>query len=146
MKKSWSPWEKILLIALLIVAGCWFVYDRSIANDQLLIQTQKLQQQLAERERELSASKARIVELERELLAGKEQEKQSFEGVLEETNKVVIDGWQQLLDTVNQELGKARNEVKDVLEKLKQEESDQDTTEKLKNENDSLSSNKEHET
>jgi hypothetical protein len=150
MKRSSSPWRKTLLIALLIVAGWWFVYDRSITNDELV-----------ELKRELSVSKERIVELESELLAGKKQreamKKQSFKGILEETNKVVVDGWQQLLDTVNQELGKARNEVKDVLGKIKQEEGDQntlkkpekdswETLERLKNEKSSSDSDKTHET
>ena len=117
-----SIWVRVLSIALLIIAGWWIIHSHLMIDEQHLLENQQLQQRVAELEAALLAREQRIVELEKELHA---KEEQGIGSILEKTNKVVTDGWQKLLNTINQELNKTQNEVQGRLEKMESEESDQ---------------------
>lgn len=123
MEKAYLPLGKVFFgVLLAIIAGSWFAYQSATTNHHLSLQVEELQRRLAQHEQALSASKKRIAELESELLARSQEleavAKKSLPGLLEETNNSVIQGWQKLLDAVNQELGKARNEIEGALKEL----------------------------
>ena len=117
-----SIWVRVLSIALLIIVGWWIIHSHLMIDEQHLLENQQLQQRVAELEAALLAREQRIVQLEKELHA---KEEQGIGSILEKTNKVVTDGWQKLLNTINQELNKTQNEVQGRLEKMESEESDQ---------------------
>ena len=117
-----STWVRVLSIALLIIVGWWIIHSHLMIDEQHLLENQQLQQRVAELEAALLAREQRIVELEKELHA---KEEQGIGSILEKTNKVVTDGWQKLLNTINQELNKTQNEVQGRLENMEAEESDQ---------------------
>ena len=48
-------------------------------------------------------------------------EKKSLEGMLKETNKAIVSGWEALLDTVQQELDKAKQAIPSISNKEKTE-------------------------
>lgn len=90
---------KIAVIALLVAV--WFLYQKNIENEHLRVENQRLSLELAEVKRSLD-------EL---TLANQALEKKSVEGLLRETNKVVVSGWETLLNTVEKELDKAREMI-----------------------------------
>ena len=127
MQTSSSAWIRVLSIVLLIVAGWWIIHSHLIIDEQLLLENQQLQQRAAELEKALLAKEQRIVQLEKALHA---KEGQGISSVLKKTNKVVTDSWQKLLNTINQKLGKAQNEVQGVLEEMETGEGDPTSWEK----------------
>jgi cbb3-type cytochrome oxidase subunit 3 len=87
---------KILLICL--VAAVAYIYHQDKQHAALLAGNQQLTEQLDNANALLLESEETIALLE----------KNSIEGMLEETNKVVVSGWETLLDTVKSELTKAK--------------------------------------
>jgi outer membrane murein-binding lipoprotein Lpp len=93
-------WVLAVLVIVLCVSG-WFLYQADSENKNLHAKNEQLSIELAEAKISLDA-----------LIAKNEMlEKKSVEGLLRETNKVVVSGWETLLDTVEQELDKAREMI-----------------------------------
>ncbi len=109
MKVFWSWFAKILLVVAIIEA--WFLYDMYTKNQQLISENIELEKQLIETQDSLSSAQAKIEELE----------KTSIEGMLKETNKAVISGWETLLDAVESELNKAKKSIDSTIDDLKPE-------------------------
>lgn len=114
MKNFWAWSATILFVLLLLLIG--YSYDRHQAYEELVAINQQLEADVAEVKQSLAEAH----------LKNKELEKKSLEGMLNETNKVVISGWEALLNKVEKELSKAR----EMVEK-KQKEFSQDPAEKL---------------
>ena len=117
MKTFWSILAKILL--LVVIIETWFVYDLHTKNKNLLAKNIELENKVLRAEKDLGEAFSKIESLE----------KKSLEGVLKETNKAVISGWELLLKRVEEELGKARETLSDLLgdEEEKQSTGDQAT-------------------
>ena len=109
MKTLWSGMAKVLIV-LLVIAG-WFLYQQHQEKQALQVLNQQLQTELAIVRQSLAESQKKAEELE----------EKSIEGMLRETNKVVVSGWETLLDTVEQELNKAR----DAIQQKKQQQNDE---------------------
>ncbi len=109
MKIFWSWLAKILLVVVIVEA--WFLYDMHTKNQQLISDNVELEKQLLETQDSLTAAQAKIEELE----------KTSIEGMLKETNKAVVSGWETLLDAVESELKKARKSIDSTIDDLKTE-------------------------
>ncbi|MFT5421892.1 MAG: hypothetical protein ACI9D5_002654 [Candidatus Endobugula sp.] len=96
MKTFWAWTAKILLVLLLLAA--WYMYEQNKQYEVLLAKNTQLEASLSQAEELLALAQKKNVELE----------KNSIDGMLRETNKVVISGWETLLNTVKEELYKAR--------------------------------------
>jgi len=108
VKTFWSLLAKILLVIVLVQA--WFLYDYYNKNQQLMAENVQIETELFQTKESLLAAEQKAEELE----------KRSLEGMLKETNKAVVSGWEKLLDAVESELDKARDSIGD----LRQQESD----------------------
>lgn len=104
MKSFWSVSAKGLFVIVLLQA--WFLYDIYRQNTVLSAVNEEYSGYLKD-------SEAKIAELEQQLA---ETEKKTVDGILKETNKAVVQGWESLLDKVEQELNKARAAVPELLE------------------------------
>jgi len=104
MKSFWSLSAKALLVIVLLQA--WFLYDMYRQNTALKSVNDEYTQYLED-------SESKIAALEKQLA---ETEKKTVDGLLKETNKAVVDGWESLLDKVEQELEKARTAVPELFE------------------------------
>lgn len=91
---SWST--KILFILLLVAV--WHIYQQNVQYESLQANYEAL-------EAELNQSKQALAELDQKNQA---LEKASVDGLLRETNKIVVSGWETLLNAVEGELDKAR--------------------------------------
>ncbi len=99
MKTFWSLLAKILLVVVLVQA--WFLYDYYNKNQQLLTENVQIETELFQTKESLLAAEKKASDLE----------KRSLEGMLKETNKAVVSGWEKLLDAVENELDKARDSI-----------------------------------
>lgn len=116
MKTIWSTITKILFVLVLIQA--WFLYEFHNKNQGLIAENVQLEQQL------LSVNNSLITVNDSLTAANKKievLEKNSLEGVLQDTNKAVINSWEALLDTVEDELEKARKSIDSTIDGLRQE-------------------------
>lgn len=104
MKILW-PWLAKILLVVAILEG-WFLYTIHQKNLELMATNSALQSQLEQTQQSLEET--------RELLQA--MEKKTLKGMLEETNKAVVSGWQKLLDRVESELEKAREDLSDLSE------------------------------
>jgi len=104
MKSFWSLSAKALLVIVLLQA--WFLYDMYRQNTALTSVNDEYSQYLED-------SENKIAELEKQLA---ETEKKTVDGILKETNKAVVQGWESLLDKVEEELEKARSSVPELFE------------------------------
>lgn len=104
MKTFWSLLAKVLLVVVLIQA--WFLYDYYNRNQQLLAENVQIETELFQTKESLLAAEQKASELE----------KRSLEGMLKETNKAVVSGWEKLLDAVENELDKARDSIGELRE------------------------------
>ena len=105
MKSLWSWLAKILLVVALVEG--WFIYSFYTDKQALLVEKQDIASRLQQSEQNLSAANEKIAQMERDRL----------EGRLRETNKAIVSGWEQLLDTVEGELQKARKSIPALLGK-----------------------------
>ena len=112
MKSFWSLSAKALLVIVLLQA--WFLYDMYRQNTALTSVNDEYSQYLED-------SENKIAELEKQLA---ETEKKTVDGILKETNKAVVQGWESLLDKVEEELEKARSSVPELFELEQQPEPD----------------------
>ena len=112
MKSFWSLSAKALLVIVLLQA--WFLYDMYRQNMALTSVNDEYSQYLED-------SENKIAELEKQLA---ETEKKTVDGILKETNKAVVQGWESLLDKVEEELEKARSSVPELFELEQQPEPD----------------------
>jgi len=87
---------KILSFCLIVAIA--YIYHQDKEHGSLVVENQQLTTQLEKANALLRESEENIALLE----------KKSIEGMLEETNKVVVSGWETLLDTVKEELAKAK--------------------------------------
>jgi uncharacterized protein YlxW (UPF0749 family) len=99
MKIFWSWSAKILLVLLLI--SVWYIYEQKKEYETLTLSHQQLTL-------DLENAKKSLADLHQENQA---LEKKSVEGLLRETNKVVVSGWETLLNAVEGELNKAREMI-----------------------------------
>jgi hypothetical protein len=103
MKTFWSWLAKILFVVAIVQA--WFLYDFYNKNQKLISENIELETQLLTSQEALAEAQARAEQLE----------KQSLEGVLKQTNKAVVSGWEKLMNTVEEELQKARDAMPNIL-------------------------------
>jgi hypothetical protein len=96
MKTFWAWTAKVLFVLLLLAA--WYMYEQHKQYEVLLAKHVQLEANLEDINALLTLAKEKNVELE----------KNSIDGMLRETNEVVISGWETLLNTVKKELYKAR--------------------------------------
>jgi hypothetical protein len=94
---------KILFVVAIVQA--WFLYDFYNKNQKLISENIELETQLLTSQEALAEAQARAEQLE----------KQSLEGVLKQTNKAVVSGWEKLMNTVEEELQKARDAMPNIL-------------------------------
>jgi hypothetical protein len=114
MKSFWTFLSKILVV-LLILAGV-YIYQQEKKHAALESENTTLRTTIQALEESLAMANDKNSELE----------KKSVEGILRETNKVVVSGWETLLNTVEQELNKARK----MIEQKKSQEKEEETTSK----------------
>ena len=95
MKQVWSWLAKILIIVV-IVQG-WFIYQFLEDKKALALENQALTAQLETAVEQINKNEKQIAILK----------KKSVEGVLDETNRAVISGWEALMNKVEDELDKA---------------------------------------
>jgi hypothetical protein len=112
MKSFWTFLSKILVV-LLILAGV-YIYQQEKKHAALESENTTLRTTIQALEESLAMANDKNSELE----------KKSVEGILRETNKVVVSGWETLLNTVEQELNKARK----MIEQKKSQEKEEETT------------------
>jgi hypothetical protein len=103
MKTFWSWLVKILLV--IAVVEAWFLYDFYQKNQSLISENIELETQLLISQEALTEANKRVEQLE----------KQSLEGVLKQTNKAVVSGWEKLMNTVEEELKKARDALPTII-------------------------------
>ena len=103
MKTFWSWLAKILLVVS-IVEG-WLIYDYYSKHQLLLVENGRLEEKLSQTELKLDTALAKVEALE----------KNSIEGKLKDTNQAIVDGWELLLERVEQELSKARESLPQLL-------------------------------
>ncbi len=96
MKMFWA-WSAKILFVLLLVA-IWYIYTQHNVIQTLTDENTVLIDQLDETQELLELANSKNAELE----------KKSLEGMLSETNKAIVSGWEKLLDSVEGELDKAR--------------------------------------
>lgn len=99
MKRFWALIAKISFALLLI--SFWFIYDKRNQYERLLAEHEMLKEELVLANQSISQLTDKNEELE----------KKSVEGLLRETNKVVVSGWETLLNTVEEELNKAKKMI-----------------------------------
>lgn len=104
MKSFWSISAKALFVIVLLQA--WFLYDMYRQNTALTAVNDEYSAYLKD-------SEEKIAKLQTQLA---ETEKKTLDGILNETNKAVVQGWESLLNKVEQELEKAKSAVPDLLE------------------------------
>ena len=97
MKTFWTWLAKILLV-IVIIEGA-FIYHLYTKNEHLVSENIELENQLLASEKELNETRTLAEALE----------KKTLEGVMRETNKAVISGWETLMRTVEEELEKAKD-------------------------------------
>jgi predicted nucleic acid-binding Zn-ribbon protein len=116
MKTFWSTLAKILFVLVLIQA--WFLYDFYQNNQALIADNIQLEQKLL-------AANDSLENLNTSLdMANKKietLEKNSFDNVLKDTNKAVINSWEALLNTVEGELEKARKSIDSTIDEIRKE-------------------------
>ena len=95
MKQVWSWLAKILIIVV-IVQG-WFIYQFLEDKKALSLENQALTAQLETAVEQINKNEKQIAILK----------KKSVEGLLDETNRAVISGWEALMNKVEDELDKA---------------------------------------
>jgi|GEM_PF-1901792 len=92
------------LLVVLVITG-WVLYQSIEQNTALKAENTRLQAELDTAQQALLSVELQMGQLSAELEAVK---KNSLKGVLRETNKVVVSGWEQLLNVVEDELNKAK--------------------------------------
>jgi cbb3-type cytochrome oxidase subunit 3 len=97
---------KILLICL--VAAVAYIYHQDRRYHDLVAENQQLSVQLDQTQTLLRGAEEKMALLE----------KNSIEGMIEETNDVVVSGWEALLDTVKDELTKAKQRFDEEASKI----------------------------
>ncbi|MFT6255231.1 MAG: cbb3-type cytochrome oxidase subunit 3 [Granulosicoccus sp.] len=100
---------KILLVCLVAVAA--YIYHQDRRYNDLVAENQQLSVQLDQVKTLLRETEEKVVLLE----------KNSIEGMLEETNEVVVSGWETLLDAVKEELTKAKKRFNEEANKMLEE-------------------------
>ena len=100
MKNIGSRSTVVLLVLLLI--SLWYIHDQHNRYERLEQDYSNVIQELENTKAQLAAEQGRSEALE----------KKSIEGILKETNKAVISGWETLLNTVEKELEKARSVIR----------------------------------
>ncbi|MFT6791633.1 MAG: hypothetical protein ACJA04_000840 [Cellvibrionaceae bacterium] len=98
MKIFW-PWLAKILFVVVIFEG-WLLYDFYQKNRTLIALSSDLQDQLNQTEKNLAETTEQLQAVE----------KKTLEGMFSETNKAMISGWELLLDRVQEELNKAREQ------------------------------------
>ncbi len=111
MSKVWSWLAKVLLV--ITILGLWYIYQQDKQYQELFAAKQSLEVQIIDLESQLEKLQQKNTELE----------KKSVDGILRETNKVVISGWETLLNKVEQELDKAKTLLQPPVDESKKEES-----------------------
>lgn len=106
--QSFTPTLITIILAIGLVIAVAYIYHQDKRYRQALLDNQRLLLELDEKSLRLQQAEKTIVALE----------KKSVEGILEETNKAVVSGWETLLDTVKGELDKAKEHFNDEAEKL----------------------------
>lgn len=96
MKAAWAWLAKILFVIILV--GVWYIYEQDKQYEALLSSHTELDSKVVMLEQQLQKLGEENAELE----------KKSVEGILRETNKVVVSGWEALLEKVEKELNKAK--------------------------------------
>lgn len=96
MNFFWSLSAKVLCVLLLVAV--WFMYTQHTDYQTLVHEHQQLKNELSRTNELLVAANQQITALEKETL----------DGMLKETNKALLSGWDTLLDSVEGELTKAR--------------------------------------
>lgn len=104
MKSFWSISAKALFVIVLLQA--WFLYDMYRQNTALTAVNDEYSAYLKD-------SEEKIAKLQTQLA---ETEKKTLDGILNETNKAVVQGWESLLNKVEQELEKAKSAVPELLD------------------------------
>ena len=100
MKTFWSWSAKILFI--IVVFSAFYIYQQKASYEQLVLENKQLRLELSAAQKMLSDEQSKVAALE----------KKTLDGMLEETNKVVVSGWETLLGSVKAELEKARQLMK----------------------------------
>ncbi len=104
MSLFWS-WAAKLLLLVVLVQG-WFLYDVYQKNSTLASSSETLSLQL-------QAAEASLAQLESQLAV---MEKRTLDGMLEQSNKALVSGWETLLNKVEKELQKAKQAIPALLE------------------------------
>ncbi|WP_439134925.1 hypothetical protein [Pseudomaricurvus sp.] len=91
------------LVVLLIVGMGWMYYDSQQQLKQARLQSQQLEQQLVLLNKEVALLSEQVEKLD----------ENSVEGIVREANNAILDGWQSLVNSVDNELKKARQKVKE---------------------------------
>lgn len=116
MNSFWSNLAKVLVLVVLVQA--WFLYDMSKKNEVLTEFNTELSDNLVGAQDSLLSAQNQIEELKT----------RTIDGLLEETNRVVISGWESVLGKVQEELEKAREVLPKVPDSESQPRSENDAT------------------
>ena len=100
MTKVWAWSAKIMIVLLLVCL--WHIFEQKKENQQLRLDNSALSVELENTRQLLVEEQAKS-----EALA-----KKTLEGLLKETNKAVVKGWEALLDNVEKELDKASSSMR----------------------------------
>ena len=100
MTKVWEWSAKIMIVLLLVCL--WHIFEQKKENQQLRLDNSALSVELENTRQLLVEEQAKS-----EALA-----KKTLEGLLKETNKAVVKGWEALLDNVEKELDKASSSMR----------------------------------
>ncbi|MGS2716537.1 hypothetical protein ACVBE9_00020 [Eionea flava] len=103
----------MIILVIIVVIAMAYTYHQDKQYRYVLLENQRLLLELDDKSMRLQEAEKTIVALE----------KKSVEGILKETNKVVVSGWETLLDTVKGELDKAKERINNEAEKLLNDES-----------------------
>lgn len=95
--KAKKQYTTVVLVVSLVVAVA-YIYHQNKQYRDAIVDNQRLSLALDDKT-------ARLLEAEKAIAA---LEKKTVEGMMEETNKVVVSGWETLLNTVRNELNKAK--------------------------------------
>lgn len=92
----------ILALLVLVIAGMgWMYYDGQQQLKEARLQSQQLEQQLALLNKEVAALSEQVEKLG----------DNSVEGLVRQANNAILDGWESLVNSVENELKKAREKV-----------------------------------
>lgn len=91
------------LVVLVIVGMGWMYYDSQEQLKQARLQSLQLEQQLVLLNKEMTALSEQVEKLD----------KNSVEGIVRQANNAILDGWESLVNSVENELKKARQKVKE---------------------------------